>query len=89
MSVEIQKADPATLKELGVQSWPIWEKEVSQFDWVYDEPEVFFVLEGRARVKVDGGPVVEFCAGDLVRFSTGVHCTWTVLEAIRKHYRFG
>lgn len=33
MEVKIEKPTPEKLKELGVERWPIWEKEVSEFDW--------------------------------------------------------
>ena len=62
-------------------SWPIWEKEVSTFDWSDSEPEAFYVLEGKLRVELD--------EGDLVTFPKGVGCKWDVREPIRKHYRFG
>ena len=39
------------LDQLGVFSWPIWEKEVSTFDWEYDEPETCFFLEGKVEVQ--------------------------------------
>jgi uncharacterized cupin superfamily protein len=47
--VIIKKPTEGELLQLGVESWPIWEKEVSVFDWFYSEPETFYVLEGRAR----------------------------------------
>ena len=31
---------------------------------------------------------VEFGKGDLVRFSEGLDCTWTVIEKVRKKYSF-
>ncbi|WP_134389429.1 cupin domain-containing protein [Methylacidiphilum sp. Yel] len=36
------------LKELGVSHWPIWEKDVSKFDWQYPEKESCYLLEGEA-----------------------------------------
>ena len=85
----IKKPTMEELEELGVSSWPIWEKEVSKFPGFYSEPETFFVLEGRVRVTPDEGDPVEFGKGDLVTFPKGMGCTWEVQEPIRKHYRFG
>lgn len=79
----------ARLKELGVNSWPTWSKEVSKFPWSYSEQEVAYVLEGEVVVTPNGGEPVSFGAGDLVTFPTGMSCTWEVKKPLRKHYRFG
>ncbi|MGL5794873.1 MAG: cupin domain-containing protein, partial [Waterburya sp.] len=34
------------LNELNVFNWSIWEKEVSEFPWTYDEAETCYFLEG-------------------------------------------
>ena len=77
------------LDELGVKSWPIWEKEESEFPWHYDETETCYLLEGDVTVTPDGGQPVRFGAGDLVTFPQGMSCTWKIHKAVRKHYRFG
>jgi hypothetical protein len=77
------------IEELGAHSWPIWEKEVSEFPWHYDEPEVCLFLEGDVVVTPDGGQPVRFGKGDLVTFPEGMSCTWKVLKPVRKHYKFG
>ena len=87
--VVIKKPTEEELKKLGVFSWPIWEKEESEFDWYYDEDETFYVLEGEVEVTLDDGEVVKFGKGDLVTFKKGTKCTWKVKKAIRKHYYFG
>lgn len=69
--------------------WPTWSKEESTFDWYYDEPEQFYVLEGEVEVTLDDGTKVSFGAGDMVRFAAGVRCTWHVKRRIRKHYNIG
>lgn len=77
------------LEEMGVRSWPIWTKEVSEFPWSYDEEETCYFLEGKVVVTPVGGEPVEIGAGDLVTFPAGLTCTWKVLEPVRKHYRLG
>ncbi|HYG32589.1 MAG TPA: cupin domain-containing protein [Methylophilaceae bacterium] len=77
------------LNELGVKSWPTWSKEVSKFPWSYSEQEIAYVLEGEIVVTPDGGEPVNFGAGDLVTFPSGMSCTWEVRKPLRKHYRFG
>lgn len=75
------------LSSLNVDSWGLWGKEVSDFDWHYDSRETFYVLEGKVRVDTPEG-AVEFGKGDLVTFPEGLNCTWHVLEPICKRYRF-
>lgn len=78
------------LTSMGVSKWPIWQKEVSTFDWFYDEEETCYLLEGQVRVEpTDGAAPVEFGAGDLVTFPAGMPCIWKITKAVRKHYRFG
>ncbi|MCK4518984.1 MAG: cupin domain-containing protein [Candidatus Omnitrophica bacterium] len=80
--------DKARLDELGVFDWPVWEKEVSRFDWVYDSAETCYLLEGRVVVEPEGDEAVEFGAGDLVLFPKGLKCVWDIKEAVKKHYNF-
>ncbi len=76
------------LKQLGVFSWPVWEKEVSEFPWHYDAKETCYLLEGEVTVTPNGGKTVQFGAGDLVLFPQGMSCRWKITRAVRKHYRF-
>jgi uncharacterized protein len=39
MKIEIEKPTTEHLEKKGVSSWPIWEKEISRFDWRYDSTE--------------------------------------------------
>jgi uncharacterized protein len=77
------------LDVLSVFTWPIWEKEVSEFPWHYDEMETCYLLEGDVIVTPEGGEPVRFGKGDLVTFPKGMSCTWKVLKPVRKHYKFG
>ena len=79
---------PATLRQLDVERWPIWTKEVSTFPWAYDSSETCYLLEGEVAVTPDGGEPVSFGKGDLVTFPSGLSCTWDVRRPVRKHYRF-
>ncbi len=86
--VQVKKPAPGELEQLGVPSWPIWTKEVSVFDWHYDEQEVCYFLAGQVEVRTAQG-TVRFGEGDLVTFPAGLSCTWDVRQPVRKHYRFG
>ncbi|MEJ5362977.1 MAG: cupin domain-containing protein [Spirochaetota bacterium] len=88
MTVTIEKLKNEDLQKRGVFNWPIWEKDVSTFDWFYDSTEEFYVIEGEVEVTTNDGQKIEFKAGDFVTFPKGVQCTWTVKKPIRKHYNF-
>jgi len=87
--ITVEKPGKEKLDEMGVFSWPIWEKEVSEFDWFYDSKETFYVLEGEVEVEPAEGEPVRFGPGSLVTMPEGLGCTWKVERPIRKHYRFG
>jgi uncharacterized protein len=87
--VKVEKPSKEQLDELGVTDWGIWESEVKKFNWKYDEEEMFYVIDGKVKVTLDGGKEVNFGRGDLVTFAKGVKCVWDVIEPIRKYYKFG
>ncbi len=76
------------LQELGVASWPIWEKEVSTFPIDFDETETAYVLEGEIIVTPAGGEPVRIVPGDLVVFEAGLDSHWEVVKPLRKHYYY-
>ena len=87
--IHVEKPSDEKLLELNVKSWPIWEKEVSEFLWEYDEKETCYILEGEVIVMPDNDNPVRFGKGDLVVFNEGLKCTWKIITAVRKHYKFG
>ena len=70
-------------------SWPIWEKEVSEFPWEYDTKETCLLLEGDVTVKNEEGKEFHFKKGDYVIFPKGMKCTWKINREVRKHYKMG
>jgi uncharacterized cupin superfamily protein len=88
ITIEHKPAD-AKLDVMHVDTWPIWEKEVSEFPWTYDDSETCYILEGEVTVTPDDGEPLLIQAGDLVHFPKGMSCTWNITRAIRKHYKFG
>ena len=88
LKILVEKPSADKLKKLKVQSWPIWTKEPSKFDWHYDDKETCFLLEGEVTVST-GTESVSFGKGDLVTFPQGLSCQWHVRKAVRKHYHFG
>jgi uncharacterized cupin superfamily protein len=88
MEVTIEHLSQEELKKKGVFSWPVWEKEVSRFNWQYDSVEECFFLEGKVVLKIKEGKLLEFGKGDFVTFPKGLSCVWDIKEAVRKHYNF-
>ncbi|MCM8790351.1 MAG: cupin domain-containing protein [Candidatus Omnitrophica bacterium] len=88
MDIKIERLSDAELKKMGVFSWPIWEKEVSRFDWQYDSQEQCYFLNGKVTVETRDGRSVTFGKGDFVTFPKGLACTWDVKEPVKKHYNF-
>jgi len=85
--IKIEKKSEAELKEMGVFSWPIWQKEISNFDWHYDSQEKCYILEGEVSVEAEG-ETVSFQGGDFVTFPSGMDCVWDIKKDVRKHYNF-
>lgn len=88
LEIEISKPSEKQLKQLGVETWPIWSKEISRFEWSYPSAETCYILQGSAKVETENGDV-EFSKGDLVTFPAGLDCVWDIKEPIEKHYRLG
>lgn len=76
------------IDSLNVKTWPIWEKEESEFPWTYDAAETCLFLEGEVVVTPQGGEPITLGKGDLVTFPRGMSCTWKIVKAVRKHYTF-
>lgn len=87
LKIRVEKPDQKKLEELQVRTWPIWTKEVSTFDWFYDDQETCYFLEGEVTVRAEEGEV-SFGKGDLVTFPKGLACTWQIKKPVRKHYSF-
>ena len=87
MKIEIEKLSLSEVQSRGIESWPIWTKEVSVFDWYYDSKEMCLILEGKAIIRTDKEEVT-IQAGDFVTFPEGLSCVWEIKDPIRKHYKF-
>ena len=80
---------PTDEEKQQAQSWPIWEKGVSEFPWEYGEQEICLLIDGQVTVINEDGEQFDFAAGDYVIFPQGMKCTWNIKKAVRKHYNFG
>jgi len=73
----------------NTENWGIWKKEVSEFEWFYDVPELCYIIKGQAIVTDNSGNRIDFKAGDMVKFDKGLKCLWKITEDIEKRYNFG
>jgi len=89
VKIKVEEATEKKLEDLGVYSWPIWEKEISEFDWHYGEQEICYLLKGEVEVTTEDGQQVQFGAGDLVTFPAGLDCKWKITKDVKKHYQLG
>ena len=85
--MEIIVRKPTEGEKTEMQTKPIWECGVSEFNWYYDSSEICLIIEGEVTVKYDGGSV-SFGTGDYVTFPKGLSCVWKVTKPVRKHYIF-
>ena len=83
-----QQPSEEELRKRNVSQWPTWAKEVSRFDWHYDQTEECYLLEGKVVVEGEDGRSYEFGKGDFVTFRQGLSCVWDIKEPVRKHYNF-
>ena len=89
MKIDVKQPKADELERQGVFDWPIWEKEVSRFDWHYDTAETCYLLEGQVAVTTSDNQTVEFGAGDLVHFPAGLSCIWDITVPVKKHFQMG
>lgn len=84
--IDIHKA---TQNEIETsKSWPIWTKEISEFDYSYDQTEQCMILEGEVDIKVNDNKIYSFKSGDFVTFPKGLKCKWIIKQPVKKHYKF-
>ena len=85
--VIIQKLDESEIKERQIRKWPIWEKEVSRFNYVYDGDEECLILEGEIVIETSEENYT-ILPGDFVVFKDGLECIWDIKKPVKKHYNF-
>ncbi len=87
MEIKIKRITDSEFKKMGINNWPVWEKEASVFDWKYDDSEQFYLLEGKVKIKTKNKEY-EVSPGDLVTCPKGLSCNWEIKEYVKKHYHF-
>lgn len=84
--IKKEKLDMGEVAKRGIDTWGIWEKGESEFDWSYTTDEHCFILEGSAEITANG-ETVTIEKGDYVVFPAGLSCRWKVTHPLKKRYR--
>ncbi|GAB6189484.1 hypothetical protein JCM30566_12240 [Marinitoga arctica] len=84
----IENPSEDVLNKLNISEWPIWEKEISTFDWYYDDTEVCYILDGEVIIHTKNS-TYKIKKGDLVEFKKDLSCKWEIIKPIKKYYNFG
>jgi uncharacterized cupin superfamily protein len=85
--VKVTKLSPEETDRRGIRKWPVWTKEVSRFEHVYDGEEECLFLEGDVVIETADGNFV-IGPGDFVVFGDGLKCIWDIRRPVKKHYNF-
>lgn len=57
--------------------------------WTLPERETVVILEGSARIEIEGGPTLELKAGDMASLPKGVVTSWQMTLPFREIWFFG
>ena len=87
LKLEVSITKPSK-EQIEISSkWPIWEKEISEFDYYYDKTEQCLILEGEVDI-LGKNKKWSFKKGDYVVFPKGLNCKWIIKKPVKKHYNF-
>ncbi|PKN79904.1 MAG: cupin [Candidatus Cloacimonetes bacterium HGW-Cloacimonetes-1] len=88
MEIIVRRLSEREIEDYSVYAWPLWTKEISEFDWDYEATEDCLLLTGLVEVTNNKGEIITIQSGDYVTFPQGLTCRWKVIEPVKKHYRF-
>jgi len=54
--------------------------------WTLPGRETILILEGAARIEIDGGPVLELTAGDIASLPAGARTTWHLTTPFKEFW---
>ena len=55
-------------------------------EWTLTTREVLFVLEGSARIEIEGGPTLELKPGDVASLPAGAKTTWHLTRPFKEFW---
>lgn len=57
--------------------------------WTLPEREVVLILQGAARIEIEGGPTLELAVGDMASLPKGAVTTWHLTLPFKEMWFFG
>jgi uncharacterized cupin superfamily protein len=57
--------------------------------WILPEREALLILEGAARIQIEGGPTLELGVGDMASLPKGALTTWHLTVPFKEIWFFG
>jgi uncharacterized cupin superfamily protein len=69
--------------ESGLSRFTAAEQPIS---WTLPGRETLLVLEGAARIEIEGGPVLELVAGDIASLPAGARTTWYLTTPFKEFW---
>jgi hypothetical protein len=85
MKIVVDRPDNDELKEMGVETWPVWEHGEEKIECFYDKTERCYIVSGEATI-VSEFETLTIKPGDFITFPAGLECIWDIDYAIRKRY---
>ena len=87
MNIKITKLTEEEISRKEIRSWPIWNCDISEFDWEYSQGESCYILSGEVDIQYEFN-TIHISSGNFVVFPKGLKCRWKVLSPVKKHYDF-
>lgn len=84
---EIIIRKPTPSEKTKAETWPIWTKEVSEFQYNYSQTEECLIISGEVEI-ITKSKIYHFSSGDFVIFPKGLECRWNIKKDVKKHYNF-
>jgi uncharacterized cupin superfamily protein len=61
-----------------------WRCSAGAFEWIYDDEETIYILDGGMRLTYPNGEVREVSKGDVVYFPAGTSAHWEIASHVEK-----
>jgi len=85
--IEVCRLTDEEFQQKNISTWSVWQKEISEFSWKYDETEECFIVEGDIEVRTEQETVC-LGPGDFVVFPKNLECYWIIKVPVKKYYHF-
>lgn len=84
-----KKPSEKKLKELNVNTWPLWAKDPGVYEHEYEMPETCFFFEGEAILIPESGEEIEITPGTLLSIPAPAKYKWEIKKTLKMRYLLG